>query len=748
MWGLFVWYDANADANALHFPDGSFWKMTVQSASAEQDSGTLYPSQIEDSNGNLISLTYGPAVGYPSQDTNTSSRITYITDARGFANGSLSTYTLSWWSASGIPHLQSITNSVGTSESYSFSTASQTLLDPFNSANCGSATILQWVKVIGLNIEHQFQYDPSAEMTQLTTPLGGVLAWTYRTNNYSARSYREVSNRYMTALPGGPTYTWDVDQDGYPNGSKSSNPNWHTSATVVDHGANTQKAYTFSGNSDYTAGLVTLYQEIGTTGAVLLQKSYGWALGTYSLYLGSVTTTLNPGQSYAASTTTTQQVDAYGNLTRQQVTDYSGSTTGTRTYNMTYTASNSNYTPYYVFNRLVTATVTPSGGSPLTLTSITYDTGNCGGWGLTATSATNNHDPAYGTSFYFRGSPWSVSGLGNTDTVCTAYDSAGVPYHSANAAGQWVSLTTNSTTNYSLPTQIQPNGNSGMTTTASYASSWSPTSLMGPNGDQATTTYDSYGRPSQSTIPDGAVTTYTYTYYNFATGTGTNTQTATLDGRWQTTTLDGFGRTIQVQKGNGSTVVSTVQTQYAPCACSPLGKVSQVSQPYAPNATIYWTTYTYDGSGRTLTVTAPDGASTTTYSYQGNSTTVTDPAGKWKTSTVDAYGNVFVVTEPNPAGGTFTTNYTYTPANQLTGVSMTRGKITQTRTFLYSGSDLTSATNPENAPSPTPTTAPTTSSAAPTPWRGRRSTYTIPTGVSARYNTTHTWEAAKTYPSA
>ena len=54
------------------------------------------------------------------------------------------------------------------------------------------------------------------------------------------------------------------------------------------------------------------------------------------------------------------------------------------------------------------------------------------------------------------------------------------------------------------------------------------------------------------------------------------------------------------------------------------------------------------------------------------------------------------VTEPNPAGGTFATNYTYTPANQLTGVSMTRGNVTQTRTFLYSGTDLVSATNPEN----------------------------------------------------
>ena len=78
--------------------------------------------------------------------------------------------------------------------------------------------------------------------------------------------------------------------------------------------------------------------------------------------------------------------------------------------------------------------------------------------------------------------------------------------------------------------------------------------------------------------------------------------------------------------------------------------MSAVSEPYAPGATPVWTTYAYDGSGRTLTVTAPDG-SITSYTYQGNSTTVTDPAGSWKTSTVDAYGNLILVTEPNPAGG-------------------------------------------------------------------------------------------------
>jgi YD repeat-containing protein len=156
------------------------------------------------------------------------------------------------------------------------------------------------------------------------------------------------------------------------------------------------------------------------------------------------------------------------------------------------------------------------------------------------------------------------------------------------------------------------------------------------------------------------VTTYTYTY-NPPTQTATvtnyqDTQAGTTNPQWKKTTLDGFGRVIQVDSGHDAVsdanTVSRVVTQYAPCACSPLLKVSAVSQPYSPTSgSAVWTTYTYDGSGRTIYVTAPDGQSTTGTGYAGNSTTVTDPAGAWKTSTRDAFGNLTLVTEPDPAGG-------------------------------------------------------------------------------------------------
>ena len=79
---------------------------------------------------------------------------------------------------------------------------------------------------------------------------------------------------------------------------------------------------------------------------------------------------------------------------------------------------------------------------------------------------------------------------------------------------------------------------------------------------------------------------------------------------------------------------------------------------------------------RTISTIAADG-STTSDSYSGKMVTVTDPAGKWKKFTMDAFGNLTRVDEPGAA--TITTFYTYDVLNHLTQVAMWTLHATQYR---------------------------------------------------------------------
>jgi RHS repeat-associated protein len=98
----------------------------------------------------------------------------------------------------------------------------------------------------------------------------------------------------------------------------------------------------------------------------------------------------------------------------------------------------------------------------------------------------------------------------------------------------------------------------------------------------------------------------------------------------------------------------------------------------------------------------PDGASTTTYSYQGNVVTVTDPAGKWKQYTTDAFGELTQVVEQGPGtDANHLTTYSYDLVGHLIQVQMKRtvngNLVTQNRTWVYDPTTqrLTSKISPE-----------------------------------------------------
>jgi len=91
----YVWLDTNVSPARLHFADGKFWVLGCTSGGTEQDAGTMYPTIIEDTNGNQVIVTYdsgldlpfsqspNPTTGYVWTVTqNTSSRIIAIEDSR------------------------------------------------------------------------------------------------------------------------------------------------------------------------------------------------------------------------------------------------------------------------------------------------------------------------------------------------------------------------------------------------------------------------------------------------------------------------------------------------------------------------------------------------------------------------------------------------------------------------------------------------------------------------------------------
>ena len=690
--GIYVYYDSNA--GLLHFRDGSFWTMGSLSAGTEQDAGTMYPTLIEDSNGNQITLVYNDGDGVTWG--NSSSRISTVTDVRT----TTPTYSFSY-NTDSIPHLTSISNHIQTSENYTFGYISNyTLTSPFTGGTSfGTYTMLDCANSVTIPGSTMFAYDGAAsancqntsggsgpgELTQMNTPGGGQVGWTYGTTGYaSSVSQRELASRSLVMAPGGTQYTYAVLHSSDPTSS------FHSWGAVTDAAGLGQKFYAFETSTSQGNPLAFPIYFINYSNrntGVGHVDFFGWSSDPAgNPYISLTYGVEDNGTPTSVWKETTQTLDQYGNVTQMQLYNYGtpGSNTPgplARTYTNTYLNS-SNYTSRYIFNRMATSTVT-DGTHTTTLASNTYD-----GTTYANVSGITAHDSNYGTSFIYRG---NVSQNVSPSGTRTLYYDIGGNVTTTTNNGVTTSVTTNSSTNWAAPSQLTTNS---LSSSMNWTGFLGLSSATGPNGDTASLSYGGSERPASSTSPTGAVTNYTY-----VDGTSPSV-TATTNGHWVKSIKDGFGRTLEADTGYSTTTVSTVKTIYAPCGCSPLGKMSQVSEPYKPGDSPVYTTYNYDGMGRTTSAVAPDG-STTSYSYSGNNVTVTDPAGKSKTFTLDALGNLIQVDETDPSLGTVTAFYSYDVLNHLVQVYMPRGSNSQTRTFNYTtgstvGALLLSATNPEN----------------------------------------------------
>jgi len=686
--GVHVGY--NSCMNRLYFPDGSFWSMAAASAGIEQDAGTMYPTLMEDTNGNQVTIAYQNGLSSPL--ANSSARISSVEDVRAIYTGQgpsgYQTYSFTYDTET-MPHLTNVTSHIAGVGNWTLTyLTSQALNEPFNGSSFGTTSLLGTAGMDSDGLPaYQFQYasSGSGELTQVTTMNSGVLGWAYRNFTYTGnRTFREVQNRFLTIQSGGTQYTYPFTRNDAADASLS----FHSGVTLDDPSGIGEKAWTFAtSGASWQLGLTTRFEDRPSAAQAsqpLQRKDFTWVQDSAGTpYIGTVLTTLEPAGANL-QTKTTQTLDSHGNVTQTAIYDYGNLTTAARTYNYVYgyAFAGFGFTSY----RLTSATVT-NGTQSVTLVTNHYDT-----TALTNVTSVREHDANYGTGATVRGNLTTTAPAGGPTTTITR-DITGNVVSTNDGVGHLVSVTTSTATNYAAPDVITPNSNTNLNQSMTYTQSLALSSLTGPNSSVASATYDTWSRPATSTSVYGAVTSYIYSTY----------QQATTNNHWLLIFFDGFGRPMWTNRGYndgaGSHTISTVITNYTPCSCSPLGKVQSVSQPYAPAGTVYYTTYTYDGLGRTVQVVAPDGASTTNYAYSGNTTTVTDPAGKWKKQTVDVFGNLKQVNEPNPAGGAdYVTTYTYDLLNHLTQVSMPRPTGTQTRTFVYDPATqrLTSETHPES----------------------------------------------------
>jgi hypothetical protein len=635
-------------------------------------------------------------------------------------------YTFFYNSDTPVPHLTSIVTPPGIPGNYGFSYSSSPLSPPFGSDSrySGATTTLLSSTSGPLVNPYQFTYDAASagELLQAKFPYGGCLGWNYVSFEYagctggSGRTLREAGGRSLAADSACSTqWNYTISRPDAPDTVTA-----HSAMTLVDASGVGSKTWNFVTPStpNYQAwqlGLLnTFVQQASSGGTVLQSDAFTWSQDPASNpYISQKVTVHDPNSSNPQSAQTNQTFDQYGNATESIVYGFNNTSAPIQTYANTYLQTESYGAPYvsnYVLNRLVTSQLALPGVSPAkALVTNTYDT-----LAITASGASALLDTTVSSSRGLANYSPTLAG-----SMSSTYWDTGGAYNVNSSTGASASYTGLSSSNsYAAPGTITTESYSA---NISYNARLGITQTTGYNGEQLSMTYDpSTGRPTSGTSAFGGITYYTYSTLGSAPPlwqqeNGPNGITIT--------TLDGLGRAIRVTREDGHGNIQSYQdTVYAPCACSPLGKIQKVSLPYAPNTTEYWTTYTYDGLGRALSVQKPDGVSTTTYSYLGNQTTVTDPAGLAKTFTKDVLGNLLTVTEPDPTNqpsGTVTTSYSYDWMNHVACVDMDRGGTPgaytytsngvsctsvyaqntgtrRTRTFVYSDAGLlTSTTNPE-----------------------------------------------------
>jgi RHS repeat-associated protein len=615
--------DWNTATHVLRRKNGAQW--TYQQVGTT----TFYrPVQIKDANGNYISIAYSTATGADKQ------AIATITDT---LNRVVS------FNYDAGNRLTAIVQDGQTKASFTWNTA-YPLRYSFALGAIDTPALNTVLNVLaGCNYAngagYVFAYGDWAIVNQIKSVSASGQVRSSVSYNYPAAT---------TALSDHPTFTMQTVFDGV------NTANWLHSASKVGGNVSAMAitdpygtvTTTYLSTAGWQSGLVSSVLVQAPNGASLRSLSESWtqdvptaSFSTNPRVIAVATGLADSGQASRV------EFDYSSNANISELREYDYGGVLFRKTQIDYLTAQS-YVNAHILDKVVQRRVYDGGGSLKSRTDFAFDS-----TALTSVGGAASHDDVnYTSGFTVRGNTTAVTRYVNAAAASGpivrqfTFDTLG------NMRTAEVDCCTLRQWNYTPSTQyVFPetitSGPAGLQFSVNYTydlPTGLPLTVKDENQKTTTFAYDLMNRPSSVTRADGTIVSTSYNDSSALPASTTTTPVDSSNSIVETTTRDGSGRTVQqVVKGASGTTYSVVDTSY-----DLAGRVSQTSNPHAPNESPVWTTNSYDPLGRILTVTLAGNTGSYQYAYSGNSVTVTDPAGRSNRTVRDAAGRVNEADEP------------------------------------------------------------------------------------------------------
>jgi len=324
---------------------------------------------------------------------------------------------------------------------------------------------------------------------------------------------------------------------------------------------------------------------------------------------------------------------------------------------------NQNYLSRNIVRQVTATTVFDGAGTQVAQTVNEYDNYSHTGQPMVVSNAIQ-HDPAYTTSFFYRGNITATSHWRNTDgamvTTTNQYDDAGNLISSIDPLSH---KTTYDYTDSWANTACLPSGQTKAVATKitnalnqfvtnTYNScTFTLAAETDLNGKSVSYVYDLMKRLTGVSHPDGGHTGHAYDDTQLLVTSNSLLNSGTS--AYNRTRYDGLGRVKQTAVCEDGTAACATGISID-VGFDALGRTITVSNPYRTSSdpgTNGTTTTQYDALGRALKIIPADGSATSnnlSFSYAGNCLTATDQAGKSMRTCHDALGRLIEVDEPTP----------------------------------------------------------------------------------------------------